>query len=287
MRLPFLSLLLFAFASCAPVADTVQKPPPRPATLPVRAQQYPENTAPPSADGSLRSSTARHPLEFKNGTVAGVNLSFVAFDSRDYTLEVIDQAGLGSKYKTAAQVAKSTGALAAINGGFFTPEGQPLGLLYHQGKKTGSLNSSSLGSGVLYLDKNAPQPVLARRETFQKWLTNSTFSPLEVLQTGPFLVEAGSAVSGLSNKEARVRSLLLWDGEHHFALAQCEPITLRNLAGALTKQTLPGFQVQVALNLDGGRSSDLYASSKVSGGPKTLRQWWNKPVRNYIVLKPQ
>ena len=288
MRPSIFSLLLLALACCTPVSDTSPKPPPRPATLPVRAEQFTGNNNPITPDGKLYNSTTRYALEFKTATVAGVTLSFVAFDSRDYTLEVLDQAGLGTQFQSAAQAAKASGALAAINGGFFTPEGQPLGLLYHRGKKTGSLNTaSSLGSGILYLDKSAPQPVLARRETFQKWLNSATFSPLEVLQTGPFLVEKGNAVSGLSTKESRVRSILLWDGEHHFALAQCEPISLRNLAGALAQQPLKDFDIQSALNLDGGRSSDLFISAKVSGGPKTLRRWWNKPVRNYIVLKPQ
>ena len=108
-----------------------------------------------------------------------------------------------------------------------------------------------------------------------------------MLQTGPFLVEGGRSVSGLSNDEPRVRSLLLWDGKNHFAIAQCEPISLHNLGGALAKQPLPGFDIEVALNLDGGRSADLNISSKVPGGPINLRRWWNKPVRNYLIIQPQ
>jgi uncharacterized protein YigE (DUF2233 family) len=287
MRLTLLCLTFFAAVSCSPVPEAPSEPP-QPATEPVRADNHPGNTSLPTPDGVLPVATSHHPLRVNTASVAGVKLTFLSFDTRTHTLEVVDQPGIGSQYQSAAEAMRARGALAGINGGFFTPEGAPLGVVYHQGKKTGSLNTaSSLGSGVLYVDRNATQPVLARRETFRKWLTDSTFQPMEVLQTGPFLIENGKAIGGLTNKEPRVRSLLLWDGDHHFALAQCEPITLRNLAGALAKQPLSGFRVQTALNLDGGRSSDLSISSKVTGGPLNLRRWWNKPVRNYVVVKPQ
>lgn len=287
LPLPFLCLALLAAVSCTPIPEEAP-PVVQPATEPVRAEAHPGNTSLPSPDGILPVDNSRHPLRAQTATVAGVTLTYLSFDTRTHTLAVVDQPGVGTNYQTAAEVTRSTKALASINGGFFTPEGQPLGILYQGGKKVGSLNTaSSLGSGVLYVDQKAAQPVLARRKIFQKWLSDSTFTPQEVLQTGPFLVENGRAVSGLTNKELRVRSLLLWDGDHHFAIAQCEPITLRNLAGALAKQTLPGFQIHVALNLDGGRSADLNISSKVLGGPLNLRRWWNKPVRNYIVVKAQ
>jgi hypothetical protein len=41
------------------------------------------------------------------------------------------------------------------------------------------------------------------------------------------------------------------------------------------------------LNLDGGRSSDLWISSAVQGGPLRERPLWNKPVRNFLVLIPR
>ncbi|GHC42284.1 phosphodiester glycosidase family protein [Roseibacillus persicicus] len=282
-------LFLFAIAlvSCAP-EPTAPEPVNQPATLPVRAQHYPGNSQPITPDGTTPADTSRHPLRVRTGEVAGASITYLTFDTRTHTLEVFDQGGVGTKHQTAGEVTRSQGALAGINGGFFTPEGNPLGVLYHQGEKVGSLNTaSSLGSGVLYVDKKLAQPVLARRESFQKWLKDPAFDPKEVLQTGPFLVESGKAVSGLSNDEARVRSLLLWDGKYHFAIAQCEAITLRNLAGGLVNQPLGDFRVAVALNLDGGRSSDLSISSKVAGGPRDLRRWWNKPVRNYVLLKPQ
>ena len=288
VRSPSFSLFLFALASCSSTIETKPEKPNQPATSPIRAEQYPGNTSPTPVEGIIPVITNRHPLQLKTAPIAGTTLNYLSFDSRDYTLEVVDQPDLGSTYQSAAQVTKAKGALASINGGFFTPEGTPLGVLFTNGNQVGTLNtSSSLGSGVLYVDQNAIQPVIARRTIFQKWLNDSTFTPKEVLQSGPFLVENGSVVSGLSNKESRIRSLLLWDGNNHFAIAQCDPITLRNLGRALAKQPLPDFQIQDVLNLDGGRSADFNVTSKVSGGPLNLRRWWNKPIRNYLILKPQ
>ena len=288
MRLLSLTLLTLAVISCAP--QTVPETPGAvtAATDPVRAELYPGNTEPLPIEGAIPVSKALHPIRAQKGEVAGVTLTYLSFDTRNHTLAVVDQSSLGSEFQSAAEVSRAKNALATINGGFFTPEGQPLGLVYQDGKKSGALNTaSSLGSGVVYVDKKLAQPVIARRATFQSWLKDPAFNPKEVLQTGPFLVEGGRSISGLSNDEPRVRSLLLWDGKNHFAIAQCEPITLRNLAGALAKQPLSGFQIEVALNLDGGRSADLNISSKVPGGPINLRRWWNKPVRNYVVVKPQ
>ena len=288
MRLLSLTLLTFAVISCAPQADPRPPKVDRPATSPVRAEQYPGNSAPVPTEGIVPTSKALHSTRAQKAQVAGVTFSYLSFDTRTHTLAVVDQSSIGAEFQTAAQVTRAKSALATINGGFFTPEGQPLGIVYQNGTKSGSLNTaSSLGSGVVYVDKKLAQPVIARRATFQQWIKDPAFNPKEVLQTGPFLVEDGRSVSGLSNDDPRVRSLLLWDGEHHFAIAQCDPITLRNLGGALAKQPLPGFQVEVALNLDGGRSADLNVSSKVPGGPLNLRRWWNKPVRNYLIVKKQ
>ncbi|MDP0492040.1 MAG: phosphodiester glycosidase family protein [Verrucomicrobiota bacterium JB023] len=280
-----LSLVVSLFVlSCAREAPEAPK---RPATPTVQVDPYPGNTSPPpTVENPVPTPSHVHPLKMRQGRAAGVELTLVTFDTRKHTLEVWDQEqGPGSQAETAVSAAR--GALAAINGGFFTPEGTPLGLVYESGKKFGFLNRSSLGSGVLYVDRKLARPVIARRERFEQWLQDDHFEPYQVLQSGPFLVDEGKAVEGLKNDEARVRSFLLWDGDYHFALAQSEPITLRNLARALAAQPIDGFKIFTALNLDGGRSAELYISEKIEGGPRHLRRWWNKSVRNYVLLKPQ
>ena len=76
-------------------------------------------------------------------------MHLVAYDDRDMTLRVADQPnGPGSRWITARDAAATYGGVAAINGGFFTPEGKPLGLLIETGTRRGHLNKSSLGTGI-------------------------------------------------------------------------------------------------------------------------------------------
>jgi uncharacterized protein YigE (DUF2233 family) len=289
----FSGLFALFLLSCAP-----QKPEPNNEqyrlTEPKRADPHPGNTAPPPDANEqvaprLTNAPDTWPLEVKRTTVAGAPFTYLSFDTREHTLAVIDQLnGPGSEYQSAEEVASATKALAAINGGFFTPAGRTLGLAYEKGERIGSLNnSSSLGSGVVYVDRKLARPVILRRATFEALQNNSAADPLELLQSGPFLVENSKPVTGLSKDNERLRSLLLWDGEYHFAFAQCGEISLANLGAALAKQPLEDFKITSALNLDGGRSADFHITSRVSGGPQTLRRWWNKPVRNHLIALPQ
>ncbi|MDB4506873.1 phosphodiester glycosidase family protein, partial [Akkermansiaceae bacterium] len=218
----------------------------------------------------------RHSLKSTTINAAGITLTVVSFDRRDFTLAVADQDGLGTKWKTAQQA--GTGSLAAINAGFFTPEGKPLGLVVSNGKRTGGTNrASSLGSGFFI---GGDERLISR----ESYLATKP-STKNLLQAGPRLVWNSKTISGLSKGENRPRSFLLWDGKEHFAIGYANSATLSSLASALSKQPISGFKIHHALNLDGGRSSDLWVSSSVNGGPVTRRSWINKEVRNYLVLK--
>ena len=138
------------------------------------------------------------------------------------------------------------------------------------------VNRSSLGGG-LYLGGNSP--ALLRRE-------RGASGP-EVLQAGPFLVEGSKAIGGLSQKSSTARSFIAWDGGSGWVIARTGACSLEELARALAGAELGGVKVRSALNLDGGRSSDLWVSPAVSGGPISERPLWNKPVRNFLVLQPR
>lgn len=220
------------------------------------------------------------PTEVIRQTVNGVDLIVVRFDDRAYDLRVVDQrGGPGSRWATASLAGRGTGALAAINGGFFTPEGDPLGLVVGGAGSAGFWNKvSSLCSGVFVVDGEGPKLVRTR-----SWLPQRESS--ELLQAGPFLVEGGKLVGGLHEDEDRARSFLLWDGRHGWAMGYSRSATLQALAKALASEKFKGMRVSSALNLDGGRSADLWVSSSVKGGGVTERLWWNRPVRNFLVLK--
>lgn len=109
----------------------------------------------------------------------------------------------------------------------------------------------------------------------------------ELLQAGPMLVENGHLVSGLEATKTSARTVLLWDGTTRWWIGRSAPCTLAALAAALGSGGPTSWPVRHALNLDGGRSSDLWISGQVEGGPVSVRPPWNRPVRNFLVVVPR
>lgn len=264
LRVPTFALLL-VLVSCT------GKGPSTPEQVPIFST--PAATAPIPPPEKPR----RSPLAFRT-SVGGIAISGISYDGRSHRITVADQeGGPGSKWSDASEAAKAYGGIAAINGGFFTPEGKALGLVVSGGKKTGDLNrSSSLGAGMF---AEQDTPALVRRER--------SSDSREILQSGPFLVEESRPVGGLSAKSSSARSFIAWDGGSGWILARTGSCSLVDLAAALAGAEIGGVKIKSALNLDGGRSSDLWISSAVQGGPIRERPVWNKPVRNFLVLAPR
>jgi hypothetical protein len=235
----------------------------------------PQAVAPRRKDPVIATGTHRF-------TSQGIAFTALTFDQRHFHLGVLDNGmGPGTGAGSARNAASSANGVAAINGGFFTPEGSPLGLVIENGTQVGSLNRSSLGAGMYFHDSATRSSGLIRRE---RWQQAGPQRPESLLQSGPFLLERGQAVPGLSVTRPRPRSFLLWDGRSGWVLGRSGSTTLAKLASALATQPVPGFTAMSALNLDGGSSSDLWIGPDMNGGPVSTRHFWNKSVRNYLVL---
>ncbi|GAA5495614.1 hypothetical protein Rhal01_01793 [Rubritalea halochordaticola] len=225
------------------------------------------------------------PLAYHQVSSEGVTLHLISFDSRQYHLEVADQPkGPGSLWPDAKSCGTAKQALASINAGFFTPEGKPLGLVIENGTKRGYNNPSSLGSAFYYIDTNKKITAIARRKHLNNLTKNLT--PTHLLQAGPMLSDGGHTVKGLSKQNARKRSFIAHDGADHWLIGYADACTLEQLSKAIAGKKLAGCQISNAMNLDGGRSSDLWISAAVPGGEQTFRSFFNKPVRNFLILKP-
>ena len=200
-----------------------------------------------------------------------------------HRLLVIDQpGGPASTFGSSQEVARHHGALLAINAGFFTPEGKPLGLVISRGGRAGAWNSaSSLGSGI-FAESASGQLSLSRRSS-----ASAFTGARELLQAGPLLVENGGKVGGLDPGKSAVRSILLTDGGTRWWIGRTSSCSLAALGEALASQSPEPWEIRHALNLDGGRSTDLYVSSKIPGGPIERRSLFNRPVRNFLILQPR
>lgn len=217
--------------------------------------------------------------------ISGITFEGVSFDTKIHRLTVVDQAsGPGTEFADAAAVARAHGALAAANAGFFTPEGEPLGLVVSHGKSTGAWNAaSSLGSGA-WREDTAGNVTISRRENLGRATARQS---RQLIQAGPMLRENGRSIGGLERQKISVRMLVLSDGGSRWWIGRSTPCSLAALGDALSTGNPAGWPVRDALNLDGGRSADLWVSSAISGGPLVRRSPWNRPVRNFLILIPR
>ncbi len=289
MRLPspatpsalFILLLALALTACYPAK-------------PARLASHPQASTPPTLStpsplpSPAASTTPSSPLSaprLATREISGIRFEGVSFDSRTHRLAVLDQPnGPGSRFPDSATAAQSLGGLAATNASFFTPAGAPLGLVVSRGKPSGSWNSaSSLGSGVWY-ESTSGTPAIARRDNLGRTAASAT---RELIQAGPMLIDHGKPVSGLDPAKTSARTLILWDGATRWWLGCTAPCSLAELSQSLAASSPAGWPVRHGLNFDGGRSSDLWISGSISGGPLTHRPIWNKPVRNFLVLLPR
>lgn len=207
----------------------------------------------------------------------GVTIHAVTFDSRSHQLRVLDQPkGPGSTWLSAQEACQSVNGLAALNAGYFTPQGKPLGVVMSDGVKRGSSHGSSLGSGLWF--EHQGHTAISRRE---RWPARAQ----QLIQAGPMLIEHAKSVTGLDATKTSARSFIAWNGRYSWMMARTSPCSLAKLSQLLTALPLGEGNIQSALNLDGGTSSDLYAGPKVIHGPTVQRAIWNKPVRNFLVLQ--
>lgn len=280
MRFVVLISLVFVLCQCTHAPEIASAPkrltaPPPPKIAPEAALPAAQENPPATVKSA----------KVANATVSGILFEGVAFDSRSHRLVVVDQAGgPGSRFPDAASAGRSRGGHAAVNAGFFTPEGTPLGLVISQGTPAGAWNSgSSLGSGIWHAESSGKSAIKRREQ-----LGRSAASTMhELIQTGPMLIENGAGVSGLDPTKPSIRSMILWDGGTRWWLGRSSICTLADLGTALTQFQPDDWKVRHALNLDGGRSADFWVSDAIQGGPLVRRAAWNRPVRNFLVLVPR
>ena len=214
-----------------------------------------------------------------DGKQVTAHLAF--FTSRAFRLEVIDLgAGPEATYPTLGDAFRAEGCVAGVNGGFFHPDWRPAGLVISEGRRMNRFETAKLLSGVVYSD---PQGVhLVRRAQFQDHPGISA-----LLQTGPFLVEGGQTVRGLSASDPRRRTFIATDGRGHWVLgAALSPLTLAELAECLASPgALTHWRTDRAINLDGGSSTGFFFDREAGHAPVTLHP--QKRVRNLLGITPR
>lgn len=205
-----------------------------------------------------------------------VRAQLAFFTSRAFRLEVVDL-GVGPEpaYPTLADAFRAVGAVAGVNGGFFHPNWRPSGLMIFQGRRINRFETATLLSGVIYSDGRGIH--LVRRAQFQDHPGITA-----LLQSGPYLVEGGRVVRGLSNSDPNRRTFIATDWRGHWVLgATLSPLTLAELAECLASpDALTPWPIDRALNLDGGSSTGFFFDPGEGKAPISLNPL--KRVRNLL-----
>lgn len=182
-----------------------------------------------------------------------------------------------SSYQTIPEVGKTVNAIAVINGGYYDPDFNPLGLSILQGQVQTRLSESSLLSGVLNVDTGG-QISLIPRASFQQQ------AAVDAIQAGPFLIDPGNEIGIYSdNGKLRKRTVVGLSTTQQTVVLTTTPVSLYTLAQCLgtQPQSLGINALDRALNLDGAVSTGMY----VDLGDTTVNKPEELPVRNVLIIE--
>jgi uncharacterized protein YigE (DUF2233 family) len=184
-----------------------------------------------------------------------LDLKLFRFDTTLIVPRVIYSAEHNLKVADVKTLAQRVGAIAAINGNYYDPDGKPLAFLKTAANTINPrVSSAAIYSGVFGV-KNR-QPFIAHRNDFLPAHAD------EGIQSGPLLVLGGGAqsITGVPSRPSR-RALIGIDREQRLFIAATD-----TLLGGLTWTelqelfTAPQWRLQAhdLLALDGGGSAQVY-----------------------------
>ena len=171
-----------------------------------------------------------------------------------FQVRVIDSRAFGVDRMGIKALARRAQALAAINGGFFLPDYQPLGILIVDGRQANPLRKADWG--VFLMQDNRPRIIHTNE-------FHSEGSITQALQVGPRLVVEGK--EKIMKKQAARRSALGITYNRQIILLNTEDTDayFQDLARLFR---LPGseggLECRDALALDGGGSAQMYVEFK-------------------------
>ncbi len=192
-----------------------------------------------------------------------LQLRVLRVDPRKFQVRVIDSRAFGSDRLTIKVLAQKTGALAAINGGFFTPDWKPLGLLIADGFELNPLRRTDWG--IFIIQNGQPRIIHTSEYRNEKGIS-------QALQVGPRLVVEGQEVR--LKKQAARRSAIGVTFSHQVVFLNTDQteVYAHDLARIFRlPESKGGLECRDALSLDGGPSAQMYVDYKflklqISGG---------------------
>ena len=217
----------------------------------------------------------RHVVLTDLETSAHAVIDLALFSTKSCTLRVIDQAT--TPRGDLAHVMQREKCLAGVNGGYFSPDYAPIGLVIVDGKTIAPLQRARLLTGVLTASLRGVQ-IMRTREFSRQQKFNAA------VQCGPFLVDLGRPVRGLEETHQARRTFAVVAKSDRAALGFCSETSLAELADILTSaQLADDFKITRALNLDGGSSSGFWFARERDAFSIPEQ----KTVRDFVAIVPK
>ncbi len=147
--------------------------------------------------------------------------------------------------------AHKTASLVTINGGFFSPHYQPLGLRIQHSNIRSPLKNTSWW-GIFYIKDHQAHIINPKQY-------HANINPEFAIQAGPRLVINGSLPSLKGGYAERSALCIIPTGDVALIITERAPLTTTQFAQILRRPLEQGgIGCHDALNLDGGSSSQLY-----------------------------
>jgi uncharacterized protein YigE (DUF2233 family) len=159
------------------------------------------------------------------------------------------------------RAAEESDALAMINASFFDPAYKPLGLCVSNGQKISPMSPAQDYQGVFFVRKAKVD--IEKRKKFKRYQGYNTTGFEQAVQSGPWLVLNGKPEFSYRNKKSvSRRSAVAIDDKGRVMFVVTDTyfsgILLADFAKILAASERDGgFNVENALNLDGGNSTQL------------------------------
>jgi len=200
-----------------------------------------------------------------------VSLELAIFGAKSCKMRIIDQPN--EPRVDLDQAMQREKCLAGVNGGYFDPSYNPIGLLVVDGKIISPLQRARLLTGVL-AGSAAKVQILRVGEISNKQKFQSA------VESGPMLVDQAKPVIGLEGTRAARRTFAATAMGDRAALGFCSDVTLADLSKILSTP-LRELKIQRALNLDGGSSSAFWFTRKDGTAFQISEE---KTVRDFVGL---
>lgn len=187
----------------------------------------------------------------RTSTGGRFDLYFLRFNPQKIKIKILTGKNCVKMAQTADTLAQKSGAFCVINGGFFDENYNPIGVLMTGGKVLQYLPTVG-NSSVFYVKGGVPY-IIHMKDFSYKGVE-------EALQSGPRLMYDGKNTKGVFGADAvSRRSGIAFDYDNNLIIYAADTIfdglSFNELREILRR---PEINVKTALNLDGGKSTQLY-----------------------------